>query len=148
VRRVLIAAAACAVLAGCAAPPQPDVTFYADGKSVRAAPGILCDLATAKCDQNKDNVVSLKIRPGMPLQVSVSAYVAEKPWGLAFSYVDRDGKRVDGTSRIFLPAERRRAYTLALPDAADRLMLASVQTLGIINGDQQVSTGYWVLQTQ
>lgn len=146
-RRVLITAVACALLAGCSAtPPQPDVTFYADGNAVRATPQILCDIAERTCDENPDALVGLKIRPGKIVQVSVSSDIAEEPWGVLFSYLDRDGKRVDASSRVFLPANKKHAYTLELPDSADQLLFAAVQKLAVVNGDQLLRVGQWVMQ--
>lgn len=146
-RRVLITAVAGVLLAGCSAtPPQPDVTFYADGNAIRATPQILCDIAERKCDENPDAIVGLKIRPGKVVQVSVSSDIAEEPWGVLFSYLDRDGKRVDASSRVFLPANKKHAYTLELPDSADQLLFAAVQKLAVVNGDQLLRVGQWVMQ--
>lgn len=146
-RRVLITAVAGVLLAGCSAtPPQPDVTFYADGNAIRATPQILCDIAERKCDENPDAIVGLKIRPGKVVQVSVSSEIAEEPWGVLFSYLDRDGKRVDASSRVFLPANKKHAYTLELPDSADQLLFAAVQKLAVVNGDQLLRVGQWVMQ--
>ncbi|SDI52434.1 Protein of unknown function [Actinokineospora alba] len=146
-RRVLTTAVALALLAGCSAtPPPPDVTFYADGNAVRATPQILCDIAERKCDENPDALVGLKIRPGKVVQVSVSSEIAEEPWGVLFSYLDREGKRVDASSRIFLPANKQHAYTLELPNSADQLLFAAVQKLAVVNGDQLLRVGQWVMQ--
>ncbi|MGX7825523.1 DUF2771 family protein [Actinokineospora sp. 24-640] len=141
----VIAAALAAV--GCGAPPPPEVTFYADGNAVAAAPQILCDLASLTCAQDEDAVVTLSMRRGMPVQISVPAALAREPWGVVFSYLDGDGKRVDGSSRIFVPtAEKRHAYTLELPTPQDRLLFAAVQRLAIVQGETPVPTGYWVLE--
>lgn len=146
-RRVLITAVAGVLLAGCSAtPPQPDVTFYADGNAIRATPQILCDIAERKCDENPDAIVGLKIRPGKVVQVSVSSEIAEEPWGVLFSYLDRSGKRVDASSRVFLPVNKKHAYTLELPDSADQLLFAAVQKLAVVNGDQLLRVGQWVMR--
>ncbi|WP_436493504.1 DUF2771 family protein [Actinokineospora sp. HUAS TT18] len=148
-RRFLIAVAAGAVLTGCSAtPPQPDVTFYSDGESARATPFVLFDIETRTQQQDRDAIVRLNMRPGQPVQVSVSNEIAEQPWGLVFSYLDRDGKRVDASSKVFLPTDKQHAYTLELPNKDDRLLIAAVQRLAVVNGDQLVQTGYWVLAAQ
>lgn len=139
--------AAALAIAGCGAPHPPEVTFYADGTAVSAAPQILCDLAALTCEQDEDAVVTLSLRSGMPVQISVPAALAREPWGVVFSYLDGDGKRVDGSSRIFVPTDEERfAYTLELPEPEDRLVLAAVQRLAIVQGETPVPTGYWVLQ--
>ncbi|GAA4425832.1 DUF2771 family protein [Actinokineospora soli] len=146
-RKTIAILAAAFALAGCGAVPAPEVTFYADGAAVRAHPQILCDLATLTCAQDEDAVVSLDIRPGFPVQISVPVSIAEEPWGVVFSYLDRDGKRVDGSSRIFVPGQfKQYAYTLELPSPDDRLLFAAVQRLAIVQGETPVPTGYWILQ--
>ncbi|SDD27956.1 DUF2771 family protein [Actinokineospora iranica] len=149
-RRVLTAALACAaaVLTACGTPQPPEVTFYADGKTVRVTPQILCEVGTQECLQNEDAVASLRIRPGKPVQVSVPADIAQSPWGVAFSYLDREGQRVDASSRVFFPKDNQYAYTLELPDNADRLLIAAVQKLAVINGNQLLVSGYWILQAR
>ncbi|CRK61309.1 hypothetical protein [Alloactinosynnema sp. L-07] len=148
-RRLLIAVAAGALLAGCSAtPPRPDVTFYSDGESVRATPFVLFDIETSTQEQDRDAIVRLDMRPGQPVQVSVSNEIAEQPWGVAFSYINRDGQRVDASSKVFLPKDKQHAWTLELPNPDDRLVLAAVQRMAIVNGDRLVQTGYWVLAAQ
>ncbi|HVK25239.1 MAG TPA: DUF2771 family protein [Actinokineospora sp.] len=152
-RRLLIAVVAVigvgVVLTGCSAtPPQPDVTFYSDGESVRATPFVLFDIESRTQEQHREAIVRLDMRPGQPVQVSVSNEIAKEPWGVAFSYINRDGRRVDASSKVFLPKDKRHAYTLELPNADDRLELAAVQRMAIVNGDKLVQTGYWVLAAQ
>ncbi|MFC5286967.1 DUF2771 family protein [Actinokineospora guangxiensis] len=143
----VLGAALAALAAGCGAVPPPEVTFYADGAAVRAHPQILCDLATLTCDEDEDAVVTLDIRPGYPVQISVPPSLAAEPWGVVFSYLDRDGERVDGSSKLFVPGQFKQfAYTLELPNEGDRLLFAAVQRLAIVQGETPVPTGYWVLQ--
>lgn len=148
-RKTIAILAAAFALAGCGAVPPPEVTFYADGDAVRAHPQILCDLATLTCEQDEDAVVSLAIRPGYPVQISVPPALAGEPWGVVFSYLDRDGNRVDGSSKLFVPGQFKQfAYTLELPNPDDRLLFAAVQRLAIVQGSTPVPTGYWVLQAR
>ncbi|MGQ0837008.1 DUF2771 family protein [Actinokineospora sp.] len=147
-RRALIAVLACAVvgLAGCAAPPPPEVTFFADGETARTAPQVFCEIGATACLRNDDAAAELRIRKGRPVQVSVPSDVAQSPWGVVFSYLDRDGQRVDASSRIIFPRENQLAYTLRLPDNAERLLFAGVQKLAVANGDQLLVSGYWMLK--
>ncbi len=147
-RRVLTAVLACAaaVLAGCGAPPPPEVTFFADGDTVRARPQLLCEIGAEECLQDEAAEVSLRIRPGRPVQVSVPAEVSDGLWGVVFSYVDRDGNRVDASSRVFTPGSKQLAYTLELPADSDRLLLAAVQQLVTVDGDQLLVSGIWKLR--
>ncbi|GGS15673.1 MULTISPECIES: DUF2771 family protein [Actinokineospora] len=148
-RKTIAILAAAFALAGCGAVPPPEVTFYADGDAVRAHPQILCDLATLTCEQDEDAVVTLAVRPGYPVQISVPAALAREPWGVVFSYLTPDGERVDGSSRIFVPGQfRQYAYTLELPNEDDRLLFAAVQRLAIVQGDTPVPTGYWILRAE
>lgn len=148
-RRVLITALASAavLLAGCSVSTSPEVTFFADGEAVRASPQILCEIGARECLQDDDAVVRLDLRlSARTVQVSVDTEVADTPWGVVFSYLDRDGERVDASSEIFFPAENRLAYTLRLPEDAERLLFAAVQKLAVVEGDQLLVSGYWVLQ--
>ncbi|RLK59688.1 MULTISPECIES: DUF2771 family protein [Actinokineospora] len=146
-RRAITAtlAVATAVLAGCSAPPPPDVTFYTDGESVVASPMGLCEVGKDTCLQDEDAVVTLPTRKGQPVQISVSSQVANSPWGVVFSYVDRAGQQQAASSRLI--SDGSLAYTLVPPPDAELLIYVEVQKLRAVQG-KLVETGIWGLTTR
>jgi hypothetical protein len=149
VRRVLIAtvATAVAVLAGCAAPQQPEVTFYSDGEAAATTPRVRYELAEGKEIRDDAALVQLRARPDRPVQISVPAELADAAWAVSFSYLDGTGSRVDGSSRIFLASDDRHAFTLTLPPGSQRLLLVSVQRILFLNGIEPVASTYWDMET-
>ncbi|WP_007024944.1 DUF2771 family protein [Saccharomonospora iraqiensis] len=128
VARVAPLAAGAAVLAGCSAPAPPEVTFYADGESVRAEPWRYCDAQVTSCESHGERPV-LDVRAGEPVQISVPADVAETPWLVNVQYTDSAGTVRPIRQEVFTPGERH-AYT-AVPQApAEQLLVVEVQQLG------------------
>ncbi|MCG8916768.1 DUF2771 domain-containing protein [Actinokineospora sp. PR83] len=148
-RRVLIAtvASAVAVLAGCAAPQQPEVTFYTDGQSAATTPRVRFDLAEGRAIRDEGALVQLKTRPGAPVQISVPAELSDGAWTVSFSYLDATGNRVDGGSKAFFPKDEQHAFTLTLPPGSRRLLLVSVQQIVFLNGIEPVVSAYWDMET-
>ncbi|GAA3026939.1 DUF2771 family protein [Actinokineospora globicatena] len=133
------------VLAGCSAPPPPDVTFYTDGESAIASPMGLCEVGKDTCLQDQDAAVTLPTRKGQPVQISVSSKVADSPWGVVFSYVDRDGQQMAASSRLI--SDGSLSYTLVPPPEAELLIYVEVQKLRAVQG-KLVETGIWGLTTR
>jgi hypothetical protein len=132
VRRVLTVSLAAAglVLAGCSAPPDPEVTFYSSGTAIDVGPTQLCDVALNECEAFPEAAGVLRVPPGRPLQISVPGEVAETPWTVVFSYRNAAGEPQEpARSRIFKQDEQY-AYTLTLPDPGDQLESVEVQQLG------------------
>ncbi len=122
-------AAGAAVLAGCSAPAPPEVTFYADGESVRAEPLRYCDALVTSCEPEPGEPAVLDVRAGEPVQISVPADVAETPWLVNVQYTDSEGTVRPIRQDVFTPDERH-AYT-AVPQApAEQLLVVEVQQLG------------------
>ncbi|OLR90282.1 hypothetical protein BJP25_02345 [Actinokineospora bangkokensis] len=140
-------AATTAVLAGCAAPSDPEVTFYADGHAAAAGPNLRFDLAQGREYRDPDALVSLRVRPDKPVQISVPAEVSDGVWAVAFSYLDAQGQRVDGASKAFYPSDNQHAFTLTLPPGSQKLLLASVQKVEFVNGIEPLVTTYWNMET-
>ncbi|PRX50237.1 uncharacterized protein DUF2771 [Prauserella shujinwangii] len=129
-RRVLVAllTGGALVTAGCSAPGAPEVSFYADGDTVRAQPLIYCDALVRDCERG-GTAATLKARPGEPVQVSVPADVAETPWAVNVQYLGPDGSPRPVRQEVFTDGEQH-AYT-ARPDSPEgQLVVVEIQQLG------------------
>jgi uncharacterized protein DUF2771 len=150
----LLAVAALGLAAGCAAPSEPQVTFYSHGNSVAVDPAQYCDATGQNCAKPAANPVGeLRIPGREPLQISVPGKVAAAPWQVAFIYRGINGEELDGRSAVFRPGERF-AYTLQLPPDGARLEHVEVQqfsavlTPGADGGVDFGIGGSWVLDVQ
>jgi Protein of unknown function (DUF2771) len=152
----LLFTVAAALLAGCSAPPDPNVTFYAAGQAATVGPARYCDIEVANCRANPRAAAVLQVPPGKPLQISVPAEVSAAPWQIVFRYHDNTGQRQEERTAVFAPSEPRFAYTLRLPNPTDELETAEVQQFGVSltspqSGDPStagfdfVIRGSWVL---
>ena len=128
-RRVLtVLLAGVLLLAGCAAPHDPEVTFYADGHSVNVEPTKYCDLDITNCTE-RDATGKLRARPGKPLQISVGGEIARSAWTIVWTWRTASGEKNGDHSEVF-QAGTRFAYTVTLPNRDDQLESAEVQALG------------------
>ncbi|MDA3648250.1 DUF2771 domain-containing protein [Saccharopolyspora indica] len=149
----LLAVAGVALVAGCAAPSEPQVTFYSHGRSVEVAPAQYCDPTGETCATSPDAVGDLRVPERAPLQISVPGKVSETPWQVVFLYRGTNGEELDGRSPVFAPDERH-AYTLQLPPDGTRLEHVEVQqfsavlTEGVDGGVDFGIGGTWVLNIQ
>ncbi|MCP2259521.1 Protein of unknown function (DUF2771) [Streptoalloteichus tenebrarius] len=126
----MLAAAGLAV-AGCSAPPKPEVTFYAAGHSVAVRPTQHCDENVENCSADPDAAAVLRVPAGRPLQISVDDGVAATPWQVVFRYRVPGGERVDGRSEVFAP-DKQFAYTLRLPEEGAQLETVEVHQFGAV----------------
>ncbi|MCS7478929.1 DUF2771 domain-containing protein [Umezawaea endophytica] len=140
------------MVAGCSAPSLPEVTFYSSGKTVNVRPTQYCDLESENCVVDAGAVGVLRVRPGLPVQISVPGEVADSAWSVKFTYRDGDGVGQEPLrSKVFTSAEPRYAYTLELPAADDQLESVEVQQFGKrVQIDETgqiefVARGTWVL---
>ncbi|MGM1064020.1 DUF2771 family protein [Saccharothrix sp. Mg75] len=154
-RRVPLAVVPLLALTACAAPRNPEVTFYADGHAVTVAPSQYCDLQSENCDVDVEALGVLRVRPGKPVQISVPGELAETAWSVKFTYRDGAGvPREPLRSKLFTSREPRFAYTLVLPDPADRLESVEVQQYGArieastTGAFDFVARGTWVLRVE
>ncbi|KAA5824988.1 DUF2771 family protein [Saccharopolyspora hirsuta] len=149
----LLAVAGVALATGCAAPSEPQVTFYSHGRSVEVAPAQHCDPTGEKCTASPGAVGELRVPAGRPLQISVPGEVAETPWQVVFLYRGANGEELDGRSPVFAPNERH-AYTLQLPPDGKQLEHVEVQqfsavlTPGTDGGVDFGIGGSWVLDAK
>ncbi|MCP2169287.1 Protein of unknown function (DUF2771) [Goodfellowiella coeruleoviolacea] len=128
---MLFSAAGLVLVAGCAAAPLPEVTFYAAGTTITVHPTQHCDVKVEQCAAPDPNAEGrLRVPAGRPLQISVPAEVAQAPWQVVFSYHDANGTpQPDSRSDVF-PAGERYAYTLTLPNPTDQLDTVEVHQYG------------------
>lgn len=150
----LLAVAGIALAAGCAAPSEPQVTFYSHGNAVTVDPAQYCDATGQNCAApSKDPVGELRVPGRDPLQISVPGEVASTPWQVAFIYRGINGEQLDGRSEVFAPNERH-AYTLLLPPDGAQLEHVEVQrfsavlTPGTDGGVDFGIGGSWILNIQ
>ncbi|WP_309111806.1 DUF2771 family protein [Saccharothrix sp.] len=140
------------VVTACAVPANPEVTFYADGKTVVVKPTQYCDLKSEDCDVDAEAVGVLRVRPGKPVQISVPGELANSAWSVKFTYRNARGEAQEPLrSKLFTEREPRFAYTLVLPNPDDQLESVEVQQYGArietstTGAFDFVARGTWVL---
>ncbi|MEY8040893.1 DUF2771 family protein [Saccharopolyspora cebuensis] len=148
----LLAVGGVVLATGCAAPHEPQVTFYSHGNSTAVDPTLFCDPTGEECDTAEGSFGRLRVPDHAPVQISVPAEVASTPWQVVFLYRDAAGRQLDGRSAVFAPDERH-AYTLTMPKDGVQLEHVEVQrfsavlTAGANGGVNFGIGGAWVLQT-
>ncbi|HKS45190.1 MAG TPA: DUF2771 family protein [Amycolatopsis sp.] len=159
-RNVVVLVGGVLALSGCSAAGPPEVTFYSDGHTVNARPLKECDALVRDCTADPDAAVSLKVRPGKPVQVSVPSEIGDTPWLVITQYADATGT-LKAKQQFFSP-NAKLAYTATSDTPADQLMVVEVQQLGAAyaadaagnpvldeNGNPQLlARAYWSLQVQ
>jgi hypothetical protein len=138
------------LLTGCAAPHPPEVTFFADGTTVRLSPAQFCKPNAEQCDGHPDARGQMAVPGGKPLNISVPTQVAEAPWVVLFKYRKADGTEERGRTEVFKAGDKY-AYTLYLPTAGDQLTDVEVQrianiTAGADNDVVFLTDASWVLE--
>ncbi|WP_158881879.1 DUF2771 family protein [Amycolatopsis anabasis] len=117
------------VVTGCSAPGPPEVTFYADGHTVNAQPLINCDALLKQCEQHQESTVSLKVRPGKPVQISVPKEVTDTPWVVNVQYTNEKGEYQPVKQEYFSPGSKH-AYTATPNVPGGQLAVVEIQQLG------------------
>ncbi|WP_158848459.1 DUF2771 family protein [Saccharothrix deserti] len=129
-RRILLALSLLVLTTACAAPAPPEVTFYANGRTINLTPVDDCDLDVENCRKDPQAEGTLRVPPGKPVQISVPGEVAESAWGVKFRYVDANGvEQEPGRGEVFTVRDPKYAYTLVLPNPDDRLLWIEVHQL-------------------
>lgn len=117
-----------AVLTGCSAPGEPEVTFFADGKTIRIEPTVHCDIFTGACTQSQESPASLKVRPGKPIQISVPSEIANTPWAVIVVYANAKGELQPAKQELFIKGDGERlAYTASTPHPDDQILGVEIQ---------------------
>jgi hypothetical protein len=127
-RVVALLAAGGFAVAGCSAPGPAEVTFYADGHTINTTPVLSCDYSQqlAQPCSAKGDTLTLKVRPGKPVQISVPGEVAKAPWQIVYEYVTPRGEYKQSDPIPFTSLDRY-AYTVTPPTPADRISAVDVQ---------------------
>lgn len=115
-----------ALLTGCSAPGEPEVTFFADGKTIRIEPTVHCDIFSGACKQSQANPASLKARPGKSVQISVPAEIADTPWQVIVVHANSKGELQPALEKRFTGKEQF-AYTASTPNKDDQILGIEVQ---------------------
>ncbi|HKN56625.1 MAG TPA: DUF2771 family protein [Amycolatopsis sp.] len=140
-------------VAGCSAPGPAEITFYADGHTVRAAPIGLCDLKTGKCTPNPSAAGTLKARAGKPVQISVPGELAKSLWKVTVQSVDGNGEPLP-LKQDLITSQDRYAYTATPPTPDSRIVVVEVaqgaafSATGNPDDVQTVTKALWSLQVQ
>ncbi|MFI6101783.1 DUF2771 family protein [Lentzea sp. NPDC051213] len=146
-RLASVMAASVLVLTGCALPRYyPEVTFYANGKTIRVEPAVYCDLEGANCVER--NVPStLKVPAGKVVQISVDGQIADGLWEAVFLYRNAEGKEVT-TGTGLLGKGENYTYTLALPNRTDQLVGIEVHeaAAAVLETGQPLLRGFWAVE--
>jgi Protein of unknown function (DUF2771) len=159
-RLLLLLAGGALALTGCSTVGPPEVTFYSDGHTVDAKPLINCDALVRKCDKYPDATVSLKVRPGRPVQISVPSAIGDTPWVVITQFQGPGGALQ--AKQQYLSPRSKLAYTASADAPTDQLVVVEVQQLGAAyaadqagnpildesGNPQLVARAYWSLQIQ
>ncbi|MGW4590307.1 DUF2771 family protein [Amycolatopsis thermoflava] len=161
-RTLLLLSAGALALTGCSATVgPPEVTFFGDGHTVNAEPIVNCDALLKSCSENPDAAVTLKVRPGKPVQISVPSEIGDTPWLVNVQYANAKGELQPVKQQFFSPGDKL-AYTATGATPDDQLVVVEVQQLGAAyaadqagnpildeNGNPQlVARAFWSLQVE
>ncbi|HEY2058091.1 MAG TPA: DUF2771 family protein [Amycolatopsis sp.] len=152
-RVVAVLAAGGLAVAGCSAPGPAEVTFYADGHTIRVGPIGNCDITTGVCAADPGAAGTLKVRPGRSVQVSVPKEVAETPWKITVQYVNGKGQPLPLKEDIITSRDRY-AYTAAPPAKDDQIVVVEIAQATVIsrtgdpNDAEPITTALWSLQVR
>jgi hypothetical protein len=152
-RVVAVLAAGGFAVAGCSAPGPAEVTFYADGHTIRVGPIGNCDITTGVCAADPGAAGTLKVRPGRSIQISVPKEVAETPWKITAQYVNGKGEPQPLKEDIITTRDRY-AYTVTPPAKDDQIVVVEIAQATVIsrtgdpNDAEPITTALWSLQVR
>ncbi|WP_329787999.1 DUF2771 family protein [Lentzea sp. DG1S-22] len=139
-------AASVLVLSGCSLQRHdPEVTFYANGETIRIEPTIYCDVEGANCAE-KNAPGSLKVPAGKVVQISVDGQLAKGLWEVVCVY-ENAAKVQEGCTSPLLGKGENYTYTLAVPDDSDQLLRIEVHEAAgaVLETGQPLMRGSWVV---
>ena len=139
-------AASVLVLSGCSLQRHdPEVTFYANGKTIRVEPTIYCDIAGENCAE-KNAPASLKVPAGKVVQISVDGQLADGLWEVVCVY-ENAAKVQEGCTSPLLGKGENYTYTLAVPNDSDQLLRIEVHEAAgaVLETGQPLMRGSWVV---
>ncbi|MFD4673423.1 DUF2771 family protein [Lentzea sp. NPDC058450] len=139
-------AASVLVLSGCSLQQHdPEVTFYANGKTIRIEPTIYCAFDGSDCVE-KNAPASLKVPAGKVVQISVDGQLASGIWEVVCVY-ENAARVQEGCSSPFLGRGDDYTYTLAVPNDSDQLLRIEVHeaAAAVLETGQPLMRGSWVV---
>ncbi|GLY51987.1 DUF2771 family protein [Lentzea sp. NBRC 102530] len=139
-------AASVLVLSGCSLQQHdPEVTFYANGKTIRLEPTIYCALDGSDCAE-KNPPGSLKVPAGKVVQISVDGQLAKGLWEVVCVY-ENAARVQEGCTSPLLGKGDDYSYTLAVPNDSDQLVRIEVHEAAgaVLENGQPLMRGSWVV---
>ncbi|MDX3658369.1 DUF2771 family protein [Streptomyces sp. ID05-26A] len=139
-------AASVLVLSGCSLQQHdPEVTFYANGKTIRLEPTIYCDVEGSNCAE-KNAPGTLKVPAGKVVQISVDGQLADGLWEVVCVY-ENAARVQEGCTSPLLGKGDDFTYTLAVPNDSDQLLRIEVHEAAgaVLETGQPLMRGSWVV---
>ncbi|WP_394614120.1 DUF2771 family protein [Lentzea sp. JNUCC 0626] len=139
-------AASVLVLSGCSLQQHdPEVTFYANGKTIRIEPTIYCAADGSDCAE-KNQPGSLKVPAGKVVQISVDGQLASGLWEVVCVY-ENAARVQEGCTSPLLGKGDDYSYTLAVPNDSDQLIRIEVHEAAgaVLETGQPLMRGSWVV---
>lgn len=136
------------MLTGCSLPKHdPEVTFYANGKTIRVEPAVYCDLDGGNCVEKTQKPATLKVPAGKVVQISVDGQLADGLWEAVFLYRNAAGEEVTGGTNLLGKGENY-TYTLSLPNRTDQLIGIEIHeaAAAVLETGQPLTRGIWAVE--
>ncbi|MFD5827471.1 DUF2771 family protein [Lentzea sp. NPDC060358] len=146
-RLAALIAASALVLTGCSLPRHdPEVTFHANGKTIRVEPAVYCDVNGDSCAE-RTKPAQLRVPAGKVVQISVDGQLADGLWEAVFLYRDAAG-REQTTGTGLLGKGENFTYTLSLPNKTDQLLGIEIHeaAAAVLETGQPLLRGYWAVE--
>ncbi|MDG3011742.1 DUF2771 domain-containing protein [Rhodococcus sp. D2-41] len=125
--------------------PPPQITFYANGKSVQAGPVKYCSIKVTDCVSGTK--AHLDVPTGSPVQISLPKEISRAPWTMTLEYLG-PGMRSEYELRTFAPNDRT---AVAVGGAGEHRQLLTVEInlpSSVVNPQgEPFSRAYWALDT-
>lgn len=138
------------LLAGCSPAPDPGVSVFAAGHTVRLAPLQYCTVQGTDCRQNGAAAQRLTVADGQPVQVSVDDDIAATPWRVEYRTLDDAGHLSAGCSPQFTP-DKQYSYQVRVPSGQHLQLINVYQIGGRISADgmriEFMVRGTWTVLT-
>jgi hypothetical protein len=146
-RQACVLAVGLLALTGCSLPRHyPEVTFYANGETIRVEPAVYCDLGGENCAE-QSQPAKLRVPAGKVVQISVDGQLADGLWEAVFLYRDAAGKEQTTGTGVLGKGENF-TYTLSLPNKTDQLLGIEVHeaAAAVLETGQPLLRGYWSVE--
>ncbi len=155
-RKLLFAAAAALVVAGCSNAPEPPpeppkVDFTIGDKKSPAEPFLYCDIEVENCRRDNTAMLKLPVPPGTPVRVTVPKEVADTPWSVVIQYRTAAGEQKDPVTVATFGPGKETTFEAIPPGAGDQLQTVEVKQAGGVlvqgeSGPEPLTRAAWSLQ--